>query len=73
MSIPVKLPKYASKANINQLVKVLCKGKCGKTRWAEIQEPNPGLAKLKKSQVGDYHAKCLYCEKIAQDPYNWYV
>ncbi|PKK89944.1 MAG: hypothetical protein CVV64_11460 [Candidatus Wallbacteria bacterium HGW-Wallbacteria-1] len=66
-----KLPKYAQKAKIDRVVKLLCKGGCKKIVWAEMNVPFPGKDILNKSDLGDYTAQCLVCKKIAKDCYNW--
>jgi len=66
------LPRYASHANRNRLVRVLCKGRCCKTTWAEMSVDYPGEAVLRESQVLDFEATCLRCGHVARDPYNWY-
>lgn len=67
-----KLPNYASKADRAKVVQVLCKGKCGAVRWAEMNKPYPGKEVLSKAKMGDYKAICLRCSSTAMDNYNWY-
>lgn len=65
------LPRYAQDADRTKLVKILCKGKCGKTRWAELNKPYPGKKEVREAEMGIYEARCLGCGKIALDNYNW--
>ena len=67
-----RLPAYALGADRRRLVRLLCKGKCGKIRWAEMTVDYPGEVALRKSQLLDFAAKCLVCGRVAVDPYNWY-
>lgn len=66
------LPNYAQKADRKKLVKILCKGDCNDTRWAEMNVNYPGQEALRNSDLGDYNAVCLKCGKVAEDSYNWY-
>jgi hypothetical protein len=66
------LPQYAKSADRKKVVKILCKGKCMTSSWAEMNVNYPGKEMLRKSNVGDYIAKCLKCGQIAQDSYNWF-
>lgn len=66
------LPEYAQAADRKRLVKILCKGKCRATCWAEMTINYPGRDILSKSQVGDFTAICLRCGCEAVDGYNWY-
>ena len=65
------LPKYAEKANRRRVVKVLCRGKCGKNRWAEMNVDYPGPSELKSAEAGVFTAKCLFCGYESKEPYNW--
>ncbi|MDO9530942.1 MAG: hypothetical protein Q7O12_02270 [Deltaproteobacteria bacterium] len=65
------LPQYAKDADRAKLVKILCKGKCGKLQWAELNKPHPGKKALKEAQMGVYKARCMVCGKTAIDNYNW--
>lgn len=67
-----KLPNYASKADREKVVQLLCKGKCGVVRWAEMNKPFPGKDVLRKASMGEYKATCLRCGSTALDSYNWY-
>lgn len=67
-----KLPNYSSKANRGKVVQLLCKGKCGAVRWAEMNKPFPGKEELRKASMGEYKATCLRCGCTALDNYNWY-
>lgn len=66
------LPVYAARANRKRVVQLLCKGRCGTTRWAEMRVDYPGEDVLRSAQVGDFTATCLKCGDTASDPYNWY-
>ncbi len=66
------LPRYAEHADRKRLVKLLCKGDCNTTRWAEMTVAYPGQEVLTGSQVLDFTAICLKCGREAEDPYNWY-
>lgn len=65
------LPKYASKADRNRIVRFLCKS-CGSTVYGEMTTNYPGQDALKRSNLGDYSARCLKCGAEAKDSYNWY-
>lgn len=67
-----KLPNYASKADRAKVIQLLCKGKCGAVKWAEMNKPFPGQEVLSKAGMGEYKATCLRCGSTAQDNYNWY-
>jgi hypothetical protein len=67
-----KLPNYASKADRAKVVQLLCKGKCGAVRWAEMNMPFPGKEVLRNATLGEYQATCLRCGSTARDNYNWY-
>jgi len=69
----LKIPKYAQSADPSRLVKILCKGSCGKVRLAELNLPYPGKELLKKAEMHKYRARCLYCGREAVDNYNWFV
>ena len=71
LSYAGSLPAYASSADRRKVVKVLCKGRCKKVRWAEMKEFFPGISHLRESQLGEFQATCLMCGKIALDCYNW--
>lgn len=66
------LPKYAENADRKKLVKILCKGNCNSTAWAEMNVNYPGQEALRHSDLGDYSAICLKCGKVARDSYNWH-
>lgn len=65
------LPSYASKACQAKVIKILCKGKCGRSSWAEMDKPFPGKEVLRTAKFGEYNATCLRCGSIAKDGYNW--
>lgn len=67
-----KLPNYASKADRAKAIQLLCKGKCGCGRWAELNKIYPGKEALRRAQMGEYKATCLRCGGTALDNYNWY-
>jgi len=66
------LPDYAKNADRAKVVQLLCKGKCGRGRWAELNKPYPGKDALHKAQMGEYKATCMRCGVPALDNYNWY-
>lgn len=66
------IPKYAQNVYRDRLVKIICKGKCDKVVWAELNFPYPGKEPLKKASIGEFQARCLRCSSIAKDNYNWY-
>lgn len=66
------LPKYAESADRKKLVRILCDGRCGTTRWAEMHVNYPGQRILRNSDLGDFTATCLKCGYTANDPYNWF-
>jgi hypothetical protein len=65
------LPQYAQSANRNRVIKILCRGRCGQTRWAEMNGNFPGDAVLGAAQLETYRAVCLKCGYAATDNYNW--
>jgi len=67
-----KLPAYARHANRERVIKLLCKGRCSKTRWAEMDIDYPGQEILQKLEPGNFSATCLFCGYVAQYSYNWY-
>lgn len=69
---PGKLPSYAQSTPYNLLVRILCRGHCGTTRWARLDEPFPGTTALKGAKMGEYRATCLVCGYTASDNYNWF-
>jgi len=65
----VKLPGYAEHLPRQRLVKILCRGTCGKTRYAEVSR-TPW--KREGGAVDrDLFATCLVCGYRARDNYNW--
>lgn len=66
------LPLYARRGDRKRLVRLLCKGRCCVTRWAEMTVDYPGEVVLRKAWVLDFAATCLKCDGVARDPYNWY-
>lgn len=66
------IPNYAEGANRKRLIKIFCKNGCGITRWAEMTVDFPGQEILQRSQLGDFEAICLKCNKRASDCYNWH-
>lgn len=69
-----RLPDYAKNANRKRLVKLLCKGKCNRTRWAEMNVDFPGEQALRDPHnvIGKYSAKCLVCGEEALDASHWF-
>jgi len=67
-----RLPAYAQHANRDRVVKLLCKGRCSKTRWAEMDVDYPGQEILQKSKPFDFSATCLFCGYVAEYSYNFY-
>ena len=65
------LPNYAARANRRRLVKLLCRGRCSKTRWAQLDGDYPGKDALKTAEMGVFHATCLVCGYVGSDNYNW--
>ena len=65
----MKLPKYASAAATSRVVEILCRGKCGMGRYAEVTDLS--YTKAANNLTMDTKAKCLKCGYIASDPYNW--
>ena len=65
------LPQYAADANRHRVVIVLCKGQCGRTRWALMNQDYPGESILDRAKFGDFSAICLKCGRVAKDAYNW--
>ena len=68
----MEFPEYARRADPTRLVRLLCKGKCSCVRWAEMDQPYPGQEVLRKAAPFEFSARCLYCGKVANDPYNWF-
>lgn len=66
------LPKYAQSADRSRIVKILCKGRCGKPRLAVLNKAYPGHSELRAAEMGEYLATCLMCSSIARDNYNWH-
>lgn len=64
------LPGYAQKADRSRVISIFCR-KCCKQRWAEMFIPYPGKEVLRRSEVRDFKARCLWCNNIAYDCYNW--
>lgn len=65
------LPEYAKATPPNYLIQILCRGNCGRTRWARLTEPFPGNTALRSGPMGQYRATCLVCGYEARDNYNW--
>ena len=65
----MKLPKYAQNSKIENLVNILCRGKCQTSRYATIKsnERNNMGTKI----TSDSKAECLVCGYIASDCSNW--
>jgi hypothetical protein len=62
------LPNYAVGVPKALRVQILCRGKCGKSRYAKVSVPD-----WDNRPVGDptVYAQCLKCGYRATDPYNW--
>ena len=63
------LPEYARHVPREKLVRILCRGTCGASRYAEV-------SKIPWSKEGmpidpGLFAKCLRCGYRARDNYNW--
>lgn len=67
-----KLPAYANSIPEKYLIKILCRGKCSRGRWAVLNLPYPGKSALRSAAFGTYRGKCLVCGYEATDNYNWY-
>jgi hypothetical protein len=67
-----KLPGYARHVDRTRLVRILCRGTCRMTRWAEMNAPYPGKDVLKRARLGQFRATCLQCGYVAVDNYNWF-
>ena len=66
------LPQYAKSTPDEFLVQMHCDGRCGKTRWARLNQPHPGLTALRNARELEYAATCLKCGFEATDNYNSY-
>lgn len=66
------LPEYANTTPQEYLIKILCRGQCGTTRWARLNRPYPGRTAIRGAEMGVYRATCLKCGYLASDNYNWY-
>lgn len=64
------LPQYAAGANRDRVIMLLCKGRCGRTRWALMNQDYPGESVLRRAKLGDFSATCLKCGRVAKNPYN---
>lgn len=64
------MPKYAQDVPRRQLVRLLCRGGCGATRYAEVSK----IPWSKSDAVNDHElfAVCLRCGYKARDNYNWH-
>jgi hypothetical protein len=66
------IPKYAEGVPVNLLVKVLCKGKCSRTRYMRVSNPNWSRSDYKNNGHDmDNYAECLFCGRRQYDTYNW--
>ncbi len=61
------LPNYAENADRKRVVKILCKGRCGTIRWAEMNVNYPRQQVLRDSDFGDFTATCLHCGQQASE------
>jgi hypothetical protein len=69
--VPRNLPAYARKAPPERLIRLHC-DRCRHSRWAELDQPYPGIQAIHNAASGQYRAKCLACGAEATDNYNWY-
>lgn len=65
----MRIPKYAAGTPRDKLVQILCKGTCGRMRYAAV-------SKVPWSSDGarpgpELFATCLKCGRQARDNYNW--
>jgi hypothetical protein len=66
------IPKYAAHVPPNQLVRIICKRRCGHVAFARlVAEPNPLTDPLGDVPYAGYVAYCLLCDEPAWDSYNW--
>jgi len=63
------IPRYAQDVPRHKLVKVLCRGDCGSTRFAEVSKTP--WEKSGTSVDPELFATCLRCGYKARDNYNW--
>ena len=66
-----KLPDYAVSTPQEKLVKIWCRGRCHKTRWAEMNVPYLGKVALQDSQPRQYTATCLICGYVDSGSSSW--
>lgn len=69
--IPRTLPAYAQAEDPRYLVRFHC-DVCGSSRWARLNKEYPGLEVIRQAKHGEYEARCLICNWVARDNYNWY-
>jgi ribosomal protein L37E len=79
------LPKYAASIPLDRRVNILCRGKCGKSRYAtaDLTKSEEEKVATKYRQLPDdekmiiesvmhkQKATCAKCGYRASDPYNW--
>lgn len=65
----VALPKYALSVPPSQLVEIMCRGECGKDRYARASKDNWRM--YRDSYDESLYATCLICGYKATDLYNW--
>lgn len=63
------IPKYAEGVPRQRLVQVLCKGRCGTTRYAEVSKVP--WSRDGRDPDSELYATCLMCGRQARDNYNW--
>ena len=64
----MKLPKYAQEIPKDELVQIICRGQCGKGRFARKSD---GAIKGLSMEDPNHYAQCIVCGYRAHDPYNW--
>lgn len=62
-------PKYAQHVPRIRLVQIVCRGKCGGTRYAEVS--NQFWTRNESSLETGLHATFLKCGYRARDNYYW--
>ena len=63
------IPKYARSAPRQKVVQIICRGQCGRTRYAEVSRYpwTPDGSSWNR----ELYATCLMCGYKAHDNYNW--
>jgi len=65
----MSIPQYAQNTPRHKLVNIVCRGSCGRPRYAEV-------SKVPWTEEGpnddpELYATCLKCGYEAKDSYNW--